>query len=377
MPENKKQYRRQNRQAGHRVFEHLVRPKRRVGFPPRLFGGQPVTAEEVNMPDQQGNDQSRDDSGVQSKEPRQGMVPIVRSADDESLQGRPYSRNRHHQIGSHPGGPKAFLVPRQQVTGQREGKDKLQQDYAELHTAIFEAAQVHRRLCAPRLVRHGNFEIASEIFAVRHLPGDFFIVEETNDGVLLALGDICGKGLAAGMWTTHLVGLLGSHAATTSAPEAILAGVNQELCGMTSALPLASMFLAKLNPTTGFVEYSSAGHPPAILLRANGKLEPLSEGGLLLGVLSDAAYVSGSFKLDPGDVLAIYSDGITESLNSAGEEFGYARLEQQVRRAQTASADATGAADTMLFSVLGAVQDFAATRSPIDDMSLVIVRRDG
>jgi sigma-B regulation protein RsbU (phosphoserine phosphatase) len=253
----------------------------------------------------------------------------------------------------------------------------LQQDYAELHTAIFEAAQVHRRLCAPRLVRHGDFEIASEIFAVRHLPGDFFTVEEANDGVILALGDICGKGLAAGMWTTHLVGLLGAHTAMTSKPEAIVAGVNQELCGMTSALPLASMFLAKLDPITGFCQYSSAGHPPAILLRANGELESLSEGGLLLGVLSDAAYVSGSFQLGAGDVLMIYSDGITESLNNAGEEFGYARLEQQLRRAQIASADTTGAADTMLFSVLGAVQDFAATRSLIDDLSLVIVRRDG
>ena len=146
---------------------------------------------------------------------------------------------------------------------------------------------------------------------------------------------------------------------------------------MTSALPLASMFLAKLDPITGLVKYSSAGHPPAILLRANGELESLSEGGLLLGVLSDAAYVSGSFQLGAGDVLMIYSDGITESLNNAGEEFGYARLEQQLRRAQTASADTTGSADTMLFSVLGAVQDFAATRSLIDDLSLVIVRRDG
>src|SRR5881394_1214750 len=86
----------------------------------------------------------------------------------------------------------------------------LQKDYAELHTAIFEAAQVHRRLCAPRLLRYQNLEIASEIFAVRHLPGDFFMVEETPNGVMLALGDICGKGLAAGMWTTHLVGLLRS-----------------------------------------------------------------------------------------------------------------------------------------------------------------------
>src|SRR5437667_11001341 len=87
----------------------------------------------------------------------------------------------------------------------------LQKDYAELRTAIFEAAQVHRRLCAPRLVRYGNFEIASQIFAVRHLPGDFFTIEETNNDVLLALGDVCGKGLAAGMWTTHLCGLVDTH----------------------------------------------------------------------------------------------------------------------------------------------------------------------
>src|ERR1700694_4582170 len=89
----------------------------------------------------------------------------------------------------------------------------LQKDYAELHTEIFEAAQVHRRLCAPRLVRHGDFEIASEIFAVRHLPGDFVTAVKIDDSVILALGDICGKGLAAGMWISHLVGLVGAHTA--------------------------------------------------------------------------------------------------------------------------------------------------------------------
>src|SRR5918998_6826790 len=70
--------------------------------------------------------------------------------------------------------------------------ETLQRDYAELNTAIFEAAQVHRRLCAPSVVRHGPFDVACEIFAVRHLPGDFFSVEETRDGLVLALGDIGG-----------------------------------------------------------------------------------------------------------------------------------------------------------------------------------------
>jgi len=246
----------------------------------------------------------------------------------------------------------------------------LQKDYADLHTAIFEAAQVHRRLCAPRLLRYQDFEIASEIFAVRHLPGDFFTVEEIDDGVILALGDICGKGLAAGMWTTHLVGLIRTHTAETSATEGIVRGVNRDVCRMSATGPLASMFLAKLDPTTGVLDYCSAGHPPAFLLRANGKLESLSEGGLLLGVLADAGYSTGSVRLDFGDVLLVYSDGVIESLDNAGDEFGYARLKKQLRRAQPLSADAA------LFSVLGAVQDFAATRPLVDDMSLVIVRRD-
>jgi serine phosphatase RsbU (regulator of sigma subunit) len=246
----------------------------------------------------------------------------------------------------------------------------LQKDYAELHTEIFEAAQVHRRLCAPRLVRHGNFEIASEIFAVRHLPGDFFTVEERNNGVIFALGDICGKGLAAGMWTTHLVAQVGARVAVSFEPESIVAGVNRDLCRMESVVPLASLFLAKLDPITGLVKYCSAGHPPAFLLRANGELEFLSAGGLLLGVVPAASYVSGCFELGVGDVLMIYSDGITESLNYAGEEFGYARLEAQLRRAQA------GAADAVLFSVLGAVQDFAAACPLVDDMSLAIVRRE-
>src|SRR5262245_39171493 len=101
---------------------------------------------------------------------------------------------------------------------------ELQKDYADLHAAIFEAAQVHRRLCAPRLLRYGDFEIASEIFAVRHLPGDFFTVEQTGNGIVLALGDICGKGLAAGMWTTHVVGMVRSHTARSSAADRIVTG---------------------------------------------------------------------------------------------------------------------------------------------------------
>jgi serine phosphatase RsbU (regulator of sigma subunit) len=248
---------------------------------------------------------------------------------------------------------------------------ELQQNYAELHTEVFEAAQVHRRMCAPRLVRHGNFDIASEIFAVRHLPGDFFTIKTTSSEVILALGDICGKGLAAGMWTTHLVGLVGARAAVFNEPESIVAGVNRDVCLMSPLVPFASLFVARLDTKTGNFQYCSAGHPPALLLRASGELESLSEGGLLLGVKTGAPYVKGCAQLGAGDVLLAYSDGVLESLNGSDEEFGAGRIEKHLRHAHAGS---KGSAEQILFSVLGAVQDFASARPIVDDMSLVVVR---
>jgi len=247
--------------------------------------------------------------------------------------------------------------------------ERLQRDYAELNTAIFEAAQVHRRLCAPSLVRNGAFDVASEIFAVRHLPGDFFSVE-TSEGLLLALGDIGGKGLAAGMWVTHLIGLIRSHTAANSDPEAIVAAVNRDIARLSSVEPLSSLIVARLDTFSGKLEYCSAGHPPALLLRQNGILELLSDGGPVLGAVPNAFFDRGSVELDTGDLLLACSDGILESFNEAEQEFGAMRLQTELRRAQG------GTAESVLFSVLGAVQDFAAPRPLTDDMTLVVVKNN-
>lgn len=248
--------------------------------------------------------------------------------------------------------------------------EALQQQYAELHTAIFEAAQVHRRLCAPSMVHYGPFNIASEIFAVRHLPGDFFTIEETSDGAVIALGDIGGKGLAAGMWVGHLAGLIRTHTAANSSPEKIVAGVNRDYARLASVAPLSSVFVARLNAYSGALDYCSAGHPPALLLRADGALESLSDGGPVLGVVPAARFDCGTVQLRLGDAMLVCSDGILESFNDADQEFGSLRLQAEFRRAQGGSAEA------VLFSILGAVQDFAAPRPLTDDMTLALITRE-
>ena len=261
------------------------------------------------------------------------------------------------------------LSPSTPVVELEAKLETLQRHYAELNAAIFEAAQVHRRLCAPSLVHYGPFDIASEIFAVRHLPGDFFTVEETRDGMVLALGDIGGKGLAAGMWVSHLAGLIRSNIADDSRPEAIVAAVNRDFTRMSPVVPLSSLFVARLSRFSGALEYCSAGHPPALLLRADDRLEALADGGPVLGVVPAATFDCGTVELNAGDALLICSDGILESFNEADQEFGSRRLETEFRRAHGGSAEA------MLFSVLGAVQDFAAPRPLTDDMTLVVVTK--
>jgi sigma-B regulation protein RsbU (phosphoserine phosphatase) len=138
---------------------------------------------------------------------------------------------------------------------------------------------------------------------------------------------------------------------------------------MSSVAPLTSLFVARLDPATGRLDYCNAGHPPTLLLRADGQLELLSEGGPLLGAMPGGEFASASVELHVGDVLLAFSDGVLESRNIADQEFGYQRLEAQLRSAQT------GTAEAVLFSVLGAVQDFAGSCPLADDTSLVVVRR--
>ena len=117
-----------------------------------------------------------------------------------------------------------------------------------------------------------------------------------------------------------------AHTAANAEPKAIVSGVNRDLCRMSPVAPLASLFLARLDPDTGRLDYCSAGHPPALLLRADGQLELLSEGGPLLGVVAAATFDQGSVELGAGDLLLICSDGILESFNDAEEEFGMSVL---------------------------------------------------
>jgi serine phosphatase RsbU (regulator of sigma subunit) len=255
------------------------------------------------------------------------------------------------------------------IQSVQEQLNAARREHAKLQQAIYEAAQVQRRLCAPRELVWGEFEIAGEIFPVRHLSGDFFKVMEFESALGLTVGDIAGKGLSAGIWQAHLMGLTQRCARRHSDPAAALAEVNRELWQDQGEPPLTALFFARLDSKTNELVFCNAGVPAPLLLRHNKTIERLEQGGPMLGAMQEPAFNSGRVRLDPGDMLIAYSDGVTECRNSREEEFEMERLAAAARAVSVASANQA------LFSTLAAVLDFADGCPPGDDLTLLVVRR--
>ena len=252
----------------------------------------------------------------------------------------------------------------------QEQVDSLLQERLGLHAELFEAAQIQRKLSGPRAMRHGDMQFASEVFAARYLSGDFVVLSQDGPKVLATVGDIAGKGFAAGMWFTNLAGLLQSYAHPHSDPGRTAAEINRHLCCLRPVAPFVTAFLAQVDCNDGLLAYCNAGHFPPILLRADGRTETLDKGGPLLGAVEHAGFESGQLSFAPGDLLVAYSDGVLECRNSAGEEFGMARLLSAVQAAKQPSAQET------LVTLLAAVQDFANGSSLCDDLSLLVIQRN-
>jgi sigma-B regulation protein RsbU (phosphoserine phosphatase) len=295
------------------------------------------------------------------------------SSDVESVM--PRSRFSERTISRHRNWNPQMSVPPVSATGAsgkpaQEQLDSLLRERLDFHSQLFEAAQIQRKLSGPSGLLHGKMQFAKEVFAAHYLPGDFVVLSQDGPKVLATLGDIAGKGFAAGMWFTNLAGLLQSYSHPYSDPARTAAEINRHLCYLRPVAPFVTAFFAQVDCEDGTLTYCNAGHFPPILLRADGRTEILDRGGPLLGALEPTSFESGQVSFGAGDILVAYSDGVLECQNSAGEEFGMDRLSGALHKAKQPTAQET------LVQLLAAVQDFANGSSLCDDLSLLVVQRD-
>jgi sigma-B regulation protein RsbU (phosphoserine phosphatase) len=133
-----------------------------------------------------------------------------------------------------------------------------------------------------------------------------------------------------------------------------------------------TFFLATLDPRTLQLEYVNAGHPAPMLLRADGTLERLERGGVILGIDAGAVYEAGSATLERGDLLAMFTDGVTEARGSGDELFGDDRIESLLRK------QIAGSQPRMCFKrLVDAVKSYEGDRGPSDDVTAIVVNVEG
>jgi len=264
----------------------------------------------------------------------------------------------------------ALMPPPSSSVPLRDEVASLLRERLDLHSELFEAAQIQRKLSGPREFRHGSLQFASEVFAARFISGDFTTFLKSGSQVLMAHGDIAGKGVAAGMWFTNLAGLLQCYGDPYSDPASIASEINRHLCYLRPVAPFATAFLARIDCHLGGLTYCNAGHFPPIVLRADGRTDLLEKGGPLLGAIERAKFELGELILEPGDTLVAYSDGVLECRNTSEEEFGLDRIVAALKHADSSSAQGT------VMMLLATLQDFASGRPLCDDVSLTVIQRD-
>lgn len=207
-------------------------------------------------------------------------------------------------------------------------------------------------------------------FSCYEIGGDYYDFIPRHDGkMLVALGDVSGKGTSASLLMSSLHAAIHAQVAAKTPLSELVTAVNVYLANNTPSNRFITLFVAELEPTTGDLTFINAGHNSPLLGRANGSIELVESGGLPLGLMDFAEYEVGHAKLDPGDVLFIYSDGVSEANNLNEDEFGMERLKQVI--SSNVGRSASGIRDR----VEAALSEFTGTAAPNDDITLVIVKR--
>ncbi len=232
------------------------------------------------------------------------------------------------------------------------------------------AREIQEGLQPSKLPPIPGLDLAAMALPSRHVAGDYYdVVELKGDRTLIAIADVTGKGMPASLLMSNLQAALHSLIPMEISLEDATANMNRVIVRNTGYDKFITYFHGIYAHDTGAFHYVNAGHNPPMLLRANGTLELLETGGLLLGVMEGMPYEAGHTHLEAGDVLAIFTDGVTEAMSPEEEEYEEYRLEAILRRSRD------GTAQEIMEAVHEDIEEFTHHSAVLsDDVTMIIVK---
>jgi serine phosphatase RsbU (regulator of sigma subunit) len=250
----------------------------------------------------------------------------------------------------------AFGRLAQQIARERRQRDEM------ASAALIQRAMLPGDLSA--LPLGGRCDAFGDMQAARDVGGDLYDVFMLDtEHLVLTIGDVCGKDVPAALFMSQTMTTLRMAAQQQTSVSAMLEGANGMLCAHNPSLMFATAFCGVLDLTNGRFEYANCGHCPPLILRGGGVCEPLPGGGPPLGLVADMRVGSREIMLRPGDGLFLYTDGVTESVDPYGEEYGQRRL------SATLCASGSTSAEALVTWLMEDVARFTADADPFDDIT--------
>jgi serine phosphatase RsbU (regulator of sigma subunit) len=246
---------------------------------------------------------------------------------------------------------------------------------AKLESEMKLAARIQQDLFPAQLPPIEGYELAARNRPARRCGGDYYdaltrVTAEGDDRLLLCVADVAGKGLPASLVMSNMQATLRALLGDFRSLPALASHASDLLYNSTSAEKYVTAALAELSPATGAVHFVGAGHLDNVIVRVDGTVERLSSTGAPLGLLpAGLPYGQTDQVLHPGDVLVLFSDGVTDAQDAADEEFGEPRLLDVL--ASTAAHDA----ETVIDRIFAAIDAFAGGAPQFDDMTILVARR--
>ena len=233
------------------------------------------------------------------------------------------------------------------------------------------ARRIQSRLLPPGPPSLPRLDVAAANAMSQQVGGDYYdFISLENGHVGFCIADVAGKGVAAALLMSSVKTALVSSAAVETAPHLLTGRVNRLLEQSIEPGRFVTFFLASLDPATMRLEYVNAGHPAPMLVRAAGGVERLEMGGIILGIDAAAKFEAGTVTMAPGDLLAMFTDGVTEAQGADEELFGDARIESvlHLNRERTA--------EEVLNALIEAVKSYEGARGPSDDLTAIVVKME-
>ena len=233
-----------------------------------------------------------------------------------------------------------------------------------------QAALIQKGLLPSKPPAIEGLDIAGKTTACRTVGGDYFdFIEFPDKRVAMLVGDVAGKGMPASLLMSSLQARVQVLFEEADDLAKKIGRLNKAICSNCPDNRFITFFMTVANPETGELVYTNAGHNPPLIVRKEGGFEMLAGGGVILGILPMAVYKESTAKMESGDILVLFSDGVTEAVNDKDEDFGETRL------AEIVAANRDRPAPEIVEAIEAAIIEFTQGAPAADDVTVVIARR--